>query len=301
MFLILVNLTSGSQKNQQKVDIIQELMKQKGKDTAVEIIHKGNTDKDRICSMVKDCHEVECVIIAGGDGTVAKIINWFYQENIDVPIGLIPSGTCNDFGESLQLGITVEEQVNTILNGHTVMVDLGESCHKNQKRMFICCYEIGDCSYVSYGAPKVLKKYLKHIAYYGLLLRVLFRIKPFHVHMDIDGTIVDQKILGALVLNGSRFGKIPDVIPEAKPTDGKMDIVVMTGTKREAVSILLKMFTGKSAGDPHFQHFQFTHLQITATSDIDAMIDGEKADGLPVVIDVHPKAARIFATESIPI
>ena len=37
------------------------------------------------------------IFISGGDGTVNEVVNGMKKLNIDLPIGVIPAGTANDF------------------------------------------------------------------------------------------------------------------------------------------------------------------------------------------------------------
>ena len=41
------------------------------------------------------------VLLSGGDGTIDLLINIIKKLEIDIPIGILPSGTANDFAESV--------------------------------------------------------------------------------------------------------------------------------------------------------------------------------------------------------
>src|SRR5690554_4986658 len=45
----------------------------------------------------------DMLIVSGGDGTINSIINIMLKGNINLPVGLIPSGTCNDLARSLSI------------------------------------------------------------------------------------------------------------------------------------------------------------------------------------------------------
>jgi len=65
------------------------------------------------------------VISSGGDGTLNFICNIIMKNNLSVPMGIIPAGTCNDFASILNIPTSVEECVDIILKGRTVDVDVG--------------------------------------------------------------------------------------------------------------------------------------------------------------------------------
>ena len=58
----------------------------------------------------------EHLIIAGGDGTIDIIINTMKNLNIDMPVGILPVGTANDFAHSLGLEFDIKKAVNNIIN-----------------------------------------------------------------------------------------------------------------------------------------------------------------------------------------
>ena len=45
------------------------------------------------------------LLIAGGDGTIDLILNSMKMNDIDIPIGILPTGTANDFANALNISI----------------------------------------------------------------------------------------------------------------------------------------------------------------------------------------------------
>ena len=50
----------------------------------------------------------EYILIAGGDGTVDSLVNAMMKRNIDLPVGILPVGTANDFGTFLGISSDVK-------------------------------------------------------------------------------------------------------------------------------------------------------------------------------------------------
>ena len=55
------------------------------------------------------------VIISGGDGTINMVVNIMLSCGVNVPIGIIPSGTCNDFARSIGMPANINKCVDIIL------------------------------------------------------------------------------------------------------------------------------------------------------------------------------------------
>ncbi|MCX6545722.1 MAG: diacylglycerol kinase family protein [Acidobacteria bacterium] len=64
----------------------------------------------------------DAVIVAGGDGTLHRAINAI--EGLDVPIGLLPLGTGNDFARALHIPAAPAGAAARILDGHIRQIDL---------------------------------------------------------------------------------------------------------------------------------------------------------------------------------
>ncbi|MDH5605133.1 MAG: acylglycerol kinase family protein, partial [Cyclobacteriaceae bacterium] len=62
------------------------------------------------------------LIVGGGDGTINDAINGL--KDFHRPVGFIPMGSGNDFIKNLHLGNTLEDHLQTALNGTERVIDL---------------------------------------------------------------------------------------------------------------------------------------------------------------------------------
>ena len=51
------------------------------------------------------------VLLSGGDGTIDLLINIIKKLEIDIPIGILPSGTANDFANCYKITHTMLKSV----------------------------------------------------------------------------------------------------------------------------------------------------------------------------------------------
>ena len=75
------------------------------------------------------------ILIAGGDGTVDSLVNAMVQKNINIPIGILPVGTANDFGKFINMPTDIQEACKQILDSKPVAVDVGKI---NDKYFYKC-------------------------------------------------------------------------------------------------------------------------------------------------------------------
>ena len=76
-------------------------------------------------TQVLTCQEYNYVIVSGGDGTVNLIASELLKAGLDMPIGIIPAGTCNDFARSLNIPSDLNKALNIILEGNVAQIDAG--------------------------------------------------------------------------------------------------------------------------------------------------------------------------------
>ena len=67
------------------------------------------------------------ILVAGGDGTVNYVVNMLKRRNLDLPVAVLPTGTANDFANTLGVPSDIEKACRRILGGEIRRVDLGRA------------------------------------------------------------------------------------------------------------------------------------------------------------------------------
>ena len=122
-FLLAYNPVSGDAMFKKKLDDI--INRFQSRDC---IVIPYRTKKESYDPFFAACiHELNAdgVIAAGGDGTLHKIINMMLKENLDIPVGIIPSGTSNDFASYLVIEDNFDQYIENICVGKAQYVDVG--------------------------------------------------------------------------------------------------------------------------------------------------------------------------------
>ena len=96
---LIYNVTAGQNEFKYFLDAIVEKFVDNGYDVSLFRTHKGANLEE----YVKDSKDAYGIVVAGGDGTINKVVNFMKKHNINVPLGIIPAGTSNDF--ALHLGV----------------------------------------------------------------------------------------------------------------------------------------------------------------------------------------------------
>ena len=70
------------------------------------------------------------ILISGGRCTVDMVLNVMKELEINKPIGILPTGTANDFANALSLPFNVKESIENIINSSPKKIDIGKVNNK---------------------------------------------------------------------------------------------------------------------------------------------------------------------------
>ena len=115
----------------------------------------------------------EAVIIAGGDGSASEMVNLMQKRNIDLPLGIIPAGTANDFASFLGMTKNIDNSIKRILDWNIKEIDVG----RVNDRYFLNVCVGGIISQIAHGTETEMKNRLGKVAYYLQGLKELPNIK----------------------------------------------------------------------------------------------------------------------------
>ena len=104
----------------------------------------------------------DLIIAAGGDGTLNEVVAGVSPFEKRPQIGLIPTGTTNDFARALRIPRDIDDAVDIIIRGETIPVDVGMM----NDRHFINIAGGGRMTELTYDVPSKLKTVLGQLAYY---------------------------------------------------------------------------------------------------------------------------------------
>ncbi len=119
--------------------------------------------------------DYDIIVVSGGDGTVNIVLNAMMRRKMNIPLGIIPSGTANDFATYLGFkNGQVEEACQAIVSAKPVPIDLGLV---NNETYFINVCAGGLLTNVSQTVDKDMKNALGNLSYY---LKGVEQLPSFH-------------------------------------------------------------------------------------------------------------------------
>ena len=173
------------------------------------------------------------VVSVGGDGTINEIVNGLYDAgNIkDVMLGIISTGAGNDYIRTLGIPRHYEEACHRLMNQRKLVVDLGVVeyvCNQQiVKRLFVNFAGLGFDAEVVKATTQRYKALGGTASYLmGLLTTFLF-YKNRQVALKVDGEAEERKVCVVLISNGKYGGGGMLAAPQANPSDGVLDVLII--------------------------------------------------------------------------
>jgi YegS/Rv2252/BmrU family lipid kinase len=166
--------------------------------------------------------EVDLVVASGGDGTVTACAAGLVGSGI--PLAVLPAGTGNLLARNLGLPADRTEALAVALTGRDTKLDVGIA----NGRPFLAMAGLGLDAKMLDSTSEAVKKRIGWAAYAVSALRHL-RDRPMRVSIRSDsGPPRRRWASGVIVGNvGWLQGGMP-LLPEARPDDGRLDLVVLT-------------------------------------------------------------------------
>ena len=196
-----------------------------------EIIDDPEDKTYTVETVKKLCKENDIIIAAGGDGTIADVIQGIMESGRmkDVALGIVPFGSGNAFITSLGIPKNVARAIKVINEGKTREIDLID-------------IEGKAAAFASVGATaQVLVEKLQHNipGFFGHLLasRIMLKLASIEQEIELYDGIDDSgnrfdhkklklKVFDCVLGKASHFGYNWKVSPEAVIDDGYIDITL---------------------------------------------------------------------------
>ena len=183
----------------------------------------------------------DLVVVAGGDGTVAKVTRRMVGRG--VPVGVLPSGTANNIARALGL---LERPFEELVRGwerpRRVKLDVGIAAGPWGERYFVESVGAGlFAGLLASGSRKKLKK-SKSPVESGLrrLREAAQRCEALEITAALDGRDISGRYLLLEAVNLPYVGPNLHLAHDSQPGDGQFDVVLVSEEERERLLYYLE-------------------------------------------------------------
>lgn len=243
-----------------------------------------------IYESMKSAEGYDCIIASGGDGTLNHVINAMVKNNINIPIGILPSGTANDFANHLNIPRNLIDACNVISNGKTTELDLG----KINDRYFVNVAAAGLLTDVSQKININVKNTLGKMAYYLKGIEQIPNFKSVPVRIKHEGSVIEEMVYLFVILNGDTAGGFK-LAPDSNAYDGNLNLIAIKSCNVvDLFNLFIKMLMGEHLGDSNVIYLKGKDFTIECDENPETDIDGEAGPEFPLNVRISNKKIRVF-------
>ncbi|HNR67061.1 MAG TPA: diacylglycerol kinase family lipid kinase [bacterium] len=236
----------------------------------------------------------DAVVAVGGDGTLFEVVNGMLagNENLPVPLAVIPVGTGNSFSRDLK-SKSLSDTIQSVLEGKSRGVDLGFCQCADQSFCFINIAGFGFVADVAHQAS--FYKRWGALSYVIGVFICISRLSSYDLEFEIDGQSYSRDNLFVEICNSTKTGGDMIMAPEAKIDDGMLDVVLLNKVSRpRLLSALPKIYKGTHVQMPEVETFRASRAVFRPAIPKGLTPDGESIGSTPITISVLPGKIRIF-------
>lgn len=274
-----------------RLDKLTELAQRRGFRVSLYRLSGQRADSRRMFTGLRDN---SIVVACGGDGTLQITVDAMVENDLNIPLGILPFGTSNDFADSLGLTTNPETLMKFIEAENVGPVDVG----RIGERCFVNVFSAGQIIKASHEVERAYKDQLGMLAYYLHSVGQLPKIAPFT--LTLRGDIEDSfNCLLFLAINSSSAGGFRNLAPDADLNDGCLDIIAIRECSiSEMAGIFFGVFRGEHLHHPAVLYAKAANLEVSGPKDVATDIDGEYGPQLPVKIDVLPGRLQLLGIKN---
>lgn len=290
--LLIVNPKAGITHHRYNIfDIIESFCERECLTTTLSTLKEGDT----IRYVKNNAASHDLVVCCGGDGTLNETVSGLLSENLDIPIGYIPSGSTNDMARTLSIPSKPKKAAELIMEGEPKPFDVGKF---GDDRYFCYTASFGAFTRVSYSTPRKLKNIFGHFAYVlDGIAKAGEELVPHKVKVKADDFEVEGEfLLGGLFNARSVAGLIKLDKCDVVLDDGLFELILIRMPKnpdalyRTIKNINHQNFTDDAIIFRRVKSAEFTFETPTAWS-----LDGESGGEVRTVyIENLKHAVKIF-------
>jgi YegS/Rv2252/BmrU family lipid kinase len=254
------------------------------------------------------------LVAVGGDGTLHEVLNGVLDASGggagSVAVGYVGQGTGGDFRRTLGLDHSLEAYVAAIGGDRTRRLDAGKLRYRaeggeNRTRWFINILSAGLGGLVDRYVSQTTRAFGGRAAYAWASARAILACPRVRLRCEssLAGKVTHQSIDAMLlaICNGRYFGSGMHVAPMAEADDGRFEVISMDAPNKLAfLRYSQRIYDGKHLSAPGVRHFACDRIAIDLENegarDVFLLdVDGEPLGGLPLEVEIVPKAVMMKA------
>ena len=219
----------------------------------------------------------EKILVAGGDGSVHEAANGILRSERTAQLGVIPTGTGNDFAKACAMPLDWEQATQLLAARLTAGTTFGRiDMGRMNDRYFANGAGIG----LDAKVTRIARSYSWPIGDLVYLFAIFRCMLDDIATPDMTLVAEDFEWSGPVTLvsisNGAWIGGMFHIAPMADNSDGRLELMIADPVSRRRILALLpRLMRGDHVDAPDITHVGVRRLRIDAQAPLESHLDGE--------------------------
>ncbi len=238
---------------------------------------------------------IDCVVLAGGDGTIHQALPALLAARL--PVALIPIGTANDLARSLELPEDPLAAFDVVAGGVPKRIDVGVA----NGVPFLNAASLGVGVRVNRELDGDTKEMWGSLSYLRAAWRAVRKERPFDVEIDCDGEHERVRCVHVAVGNGVYHGGGARVAEDASVSDGWLRLYTLppSGLLKLA-SLVPWLRAGRQDRRNGVRSLRGRSIRLRTSRPLEVFADGERVSQTPVEFSILPGALDFLVPPGAP-
>lgn len=286
--MVIANPSAGRGNSAGLINRLDEMLRRIGIHATVAMTGGAGQATDLASSA---CGKVDLIVVIGGDGTINEVLQASAADQ--PPILIVPAGTENVLAKYLGLNSDPGRLWQVIQDGWAVRFDLGML----GQRRFSMLASVGFDAAIVHALHAERAGNITHFAYFWPLWRQFWQYDWPVLTVAADGREVFRGRGMIVIGNISRYAMGLQICSDALPTDGLLDLFIMTCQNRWQLlswTTFVAARLHKRLPQAIYVRAQKISIDAAGKVKIPVEVDGDPAGLLPAEVSVAPAAASLL-------
>lgn len=263
-------------------------------------LSENEGDIIKYCQEIKTknyAKDVDILFILGGDGTVNELINGVMSHDLQLPIGILPGGTFNDFTKTLNIAPNHKQASEQMISAQVGTYDVIKINNQYALNFVGLGLIVQNAENVQDGSKDIFGK----LSYIGSTVKTLLNPTQFNYQLSIDDKTYSGETTMILIANGPFIGGSRIPLTDLSPQDGELNTFIFN---EQSFSILNDIFKKRDSMNWNeitqgIEHIPGKKISLTTDPAMKVDIDGEISLETPIDIEVIPNAIQLLTVNDL--
>ncbi|HCY7564410.1 TPA: diacylglycerol kinase family lipid kinase [Staphylococcus aureus] len=263
-------------------------------------LSENEGDIIKYCQEIKTknyAKDVDILFILGGDGTVNELINGVMSHDLQLPIGILPGGTFNDFTKTLNIAPNHKQASEQMISAQVGTYDVIKINNQYALNFVGLGLIVQNAENVQDGSKDIFGK----LSYIGSTVKTLLNPTQFNYQLSIDDKTYSGETTMILSANGPFIGGSHIPLTDLSPQDGELNTFIFN---EQSFSILNDIFKKRDSMNWNeitqgIEHIPGKKISLTTDPAMKVDIDGEISLETPIDIEVIPNAIQLLTVNDL--